>query len=273
MGGVFINYRVVDNPLGAAGIHEGLATRFGKTNVFRDCVSLEAGEEYPAAIRAALAESDVLVSIIGPQWLTLRAPDGTRLLDRDYDWVRRELAMAHEQGIAVLPVLLRDTPVHAFHPTADDLPPDIRWLATIQAFAFSQLTFGADLDRLATRLTALAPGLPRNGSTQAVPKSYPLMPRASTELVTALEAVPCISNEDTRALLVSQLRPTISGAIRHYSQRRAHVMSIVQTCLNYEDGMAELVAAIANFERADSLPFQNLVDILRQVFPETTIQN
>src|ERR1044071_5872454 len=99
MGGVFINYRVVDNPLGAAGIHEGLATRFGKTNVFRDCVSLEEGEEYPAAIRAALAESDVLVSIIGPQWLTLRAPDGTRLLDRDNDWVRRELAMAHEQGI------------------------------------------------------------------------------------------------------------------------------------------------------------------------------
>jgi hypothetical protein len=96
---------------------------------------------------------------------------------------------------------------------------------------------------------------------------------ASVELVNALEAVPCILNDDTRTLLVSQLRPTISGAIRHYPQRRAHVMSIVQTCLNYEGGVAELVAAIANFEREDSLPFQHLLAILDRMFPETTIPN
>jgi hypothetical protein len=195
------------------------------------------------------------------------------LLDRPHDWVRRELVMARERGITILPVLLRDTPENAFHPTIDDLPQDIGWFALLQAFPFSQLTYNADLDRLATRLKALAPSLSTNGHTRHVPQSRALQPTASAELVTALEAVPCIMNDDTRALLVSRLRPTISGAIRHYPQRRAHVMSIVQTCLNYEEGVAELVAAIADFERPDSLPFQNLLAILDRVFPETTIQN
>jgi hypothetical protein len=265
MGGVFINYRVVDNPLGAAGIHEGLARKFGEKNVFRDCVSLEAGEEYPTAILTALAESDILVAVIGPRWLTLRDPNGTRLLDRSYDWVRRELIMARDRGITILPVLLRDTPDHAIHPTVDDLPPDISWFALLQGFPFSQLTYGTDLDRLATRLKALAPNLATNG--RHVPRSSS-PGQTSVELVNALEAVPCILNDDTRALLVSQLRPTISGAIRHYPQRRAHVMSIVMTCLNYEDGMTELVAAIANFEREDSLPFQKVIAVFNRHLPE-----
>lgn len=273
MGGVFINYRAVDNPLGAAGIHEALSARFGKEKIFRDCVSLEAGTQYPAAIRAALAEADVLVSIIGPQWLTLRDPNGTRLIDRDHDWVRRELAWARDRHIEVVPVLLRDTPDHAIQPAADDLPPDIRWLAHIQAFQFSQLTFGSDLDRLATRLTALAPTLARNGHRPQPPPQRSLPTTPPAELVTALEAVPCMLNEDTRALLVSQLRPAISGAIRHYGQRRAHVMSILQTCMNYEDGIADLITAIGNMEQADSLPFRRLLDTLDRVLPETTIQN
>ena len=273
MGGVFINYRVVDNPLGAAGIHDGLAKKFGKTNVFRDCVSLEAGEDYPDAIRAALVRSDVLVAVIGPRWLTLRDPAGTRLLDRSYDWVRRELIMARERDIIVLPVFLRDTPEHAIQPTVDDLPPDIGWFALKQGLTFSQLTYGADLDRLVTRLAVLVPGLATNGRTRHVPHASSVGQTSTAELVNALEAVPCILNDDTRALLVSQLRSTISGAIRHYPQRRAHVMSIVLTCLNYEDGMTELVTAIANFEREDSIPFQNLLNILDRHLPETTIPN
>lgn len=273
MGGVFINYRAVDNPLGAAGIHEALSARFGPTNVFRDCVSLEAGTDYPPAIRAALAEADVLVSIIGPQWLTLRDPNGARLIDREHDWVRRELAWAHDRDISVVPVLLRDTPTHAIQPTADDLPQDIRWLAYLQAFEFSQRTFGTDLDRLAKRLAAIVPALMRNGRNRHFPTSATLPQSASSDLVSALEAVPCLQNDDTRAWLVSQLRPAISGAIRHYAQRRMHVMSILQTCMNYEHGIAELVAAIANIEQADSLPFQHLLETLDRHLPETTIQN
>lgn len=268
MAGVFINYRVVDNPLGAAGIHDALATRFGAERVFRDCVSMQPGDHYPERIRRALAEAEVLVSIIGPRWLTLTDDAGDRLIDRDQDWVRRELAWAHEKNTPVVPVLLVDTPDRAPQPVADDLPAELRWLAYLQAFEFSQRRFGADLDRLADRLTALAPSLRTNGRPRGA-----LSPTALAEVVSAFEAVPCMLNENTRSLIVGQLRPTISGAIPHYPQRRAHLMSILNTCLNYEQGVDELVDTIAGYEQADSLPFQHLLATLHRLLPDTTFKN
>jgi hypothetical protein len=268
MAGVFINYRTVDNPLGAAGIHDALAARFGESKVFRDCVSLEAGIHYPAAIRKALADADVLVSIIGPQWLILTDDSDRRLIDRDHDWVRRELVWAHGSGTPILPVLLVDTPAHAVQPKADELPEDLRWFAFIQAVEFSQRRFGADLDRLATRIADLIPAM--RAYTHALPQ---LSADDFAELVSAMEAVPCIATDDTRSLLVTRLRPTISGAIRHYPLRRAHVMGILNTCLNYEYGMADLIAAIANFEQPDSLPFQRLLATLHRLLPDTALRN
>jgi hypothetical protein len=272
MGGVFINYRSADNPLGAAGIHDALAARFGSDRVFRDCVSLEAGDSYPDAIREALADADVLVAIVGPGWLSLTDPKtGQRLIDRESDWVRRELAWAHERNIRVVPVLLEDTPAHAVQPAADELPPDIRWFAHVQAFEFSQRRFGADLDRLAARLTMLVPTLTTNGRTSS--PTAVLSSSAFVELVTALEAIPCVQNDSTRALVVSRLRPTIAGAIPHYPRRRAHVIGILATCLNYEHGITDLVAVITEIEQTDSLPFQQLVQILRRHLPGTTFPN
>jgi hypothetical protein len=273
MSGVFINYRVVDNPLGAAGIHDALAGRFGTDKVFRDCVTLEPGTHYPSAIRDALARADVLVSIIGPRWLTLTdGTTGMRLIDRETDWVRRELVWAHERQIGVVPVLLVDTPERAVFPKPDELPPDIQWFAYVQAFEFSQLRFGADLDRLAARLAALVPGLGRNGRPYRVPNSPHLAPAAFDELVEALEVVPCVLNDQTRMLVISNLRPAISGAIPHYAQRRAHVMGILKTCLDYSDGLTDLVAAIASIEQADSIPYQRLRDTLSRLLPETTFE-
>lgn len=272
MSGVFINYRVVDNPLGAAGIHDALVKRFGKDMVFRDCVSLEAGAFYPTAIRDALASSEVLVAIIGPQWLTLTdGVTGERLIDREHDWVRRELVWAHERDICVVPVLLVDTPARAVRPTADELPEDIRWIAYVQAFEFSQHRFGADMDRLAVRLATLAPGLNGNGRSHPA-DSRRLAPAEFDELVEALEVVPCMLNDHMRMLVISYLRPAISGAIPHYAQRRPHVMGILTTCLNYRDGLDNLVAAIASIEQADSIPYQRLLETLGRLLPETTFK-
>ena len=122
MGGVFINYRTVDDPLGAALIHDRLALRFGDENVFRDCVSLTPGAHYPSSIRIALENAAVLVAVIGPRWLTLTDESAVRLIDREHDWVRQELALAFDTGIPVLPVLLKDTPANAIMPMMADLP-------------------------------------------------------------------------------------------------------------------------------------------------------
>jgi hypothetical protein len=268
MGGVFINYRVVDNPFGAAGIGDALAGRFGAGKVFRDCVSLDAGIQYPAAIRDALARSEVLVAIIGPQWLTLVDElTGERLIDREHDWVRRELVWARERNIGVVPVLLVDTPSRATQPKANELPQEIRWFAHVQALEFSHRRFTTDLDRLAKRLAELAPSLRVNGHTF---DTRHLPPSALDELVTALETIPCVLNDDTRTLLISHLRPTISGAIPHYVQRRPHVMGILTTCLNYENGLTDLVTAIGSIETTDSIPYQRLLATLDRLLPDAS---
>lgn len=260
MGGVFINYRTVDNPLGAATIHDWLARKLGSHQVFRDCVSLDAGTHYPTAIRSALENADVLIAVIGPQWLTLKDPEtGTRLIDRPADWVRREIATAFERGIAILPVLLKDTPENAYHPTAAELPVDIRRLATIQALEMSQRRLGADLAHLAKTLARSHP---------ALVSGTPPPPEIFYALVAALEALPCLHHEDTRNLLVSQLRPPIAGNVRYSPQRRIHAMNIIRTCLDYEGGLTELIATIRAFE-GETVPLRELVSIAEQLPSES----
>lgn len=159
MTGVFVNYRVAEETMGAAVIHETLARKFGDEHVFRDCNSIQAGEYYPEALRSGLARSGILLVVLGPRWISLRDATGIRLIDRKRDWVRWEIEQALDREMSVIPVLLKigkDDPVM---PTTDQLPASIRGLALRQAYVVDQACLGTDLDTLATHLVGLAPEL------------------------------------------------------------------------------------------------------------------
>jgi hypothetical protein len=258
MGGVFINYRVADNPLAAAAMHDSLARRFGANRVFRDTVSMTAGSHYPTAIWAALSTANVLVAVIGPRWLTATDPNGERLIDGEHDWVRQELAFAFTRRITVLPVLLKDTPENASQPRPDELPDDIRRLATIQSCEISQRTLGADLTRLGEQLAPL------------LTDDQPAAPPRQTfyAMVDALEEIPCMRTEDTRVIVLGELRPAIAGAVRYSPQRRIHIVNILRTCRDYAGGLTELIATITHIEGPDSLPLRRLNDAVGQLPPE-----
>lgn len=208
MSGVFINYRAKDNPLGAAGIHDMLARRFGYERVFRDSVSMKAGEHYPTELREGVERADVLVAVIGPYWNTLGAEDGgVPFVCRDRDWVRWEIGRAIERGIPVVPVLLTDLPEPTEPPDRDILPADIRELANFQHFTLSQRSLGADLDRLAARLVELVPDL-------VVPRLFGgPPPRRTADHVpsTLLRPEYAIVPFDGRAGLLGDLRSWASG--------------------------------------------------------------
>lgn len=155
VGGVFINYRVKDEPLGAASIYRELTGRFGVDQVFRDTDSLRPADPYPDAIRAALRKSDIVLALVGPEWLTLRDSGGTRLIERENDWVRAEIADAFERDIPVLPVYLLDTP----QLDKKDLPESIDRLAVMQSLRVGFRDFGDDLEKLARVLTDRIPHL------------------------------------------------------------------------------------------------------------------
>jgi hypothetical protein len=80
------------------------------------------------------------------------------------------------------------------------------------------------------------------------------------EVVDALEDIPCMRREDTRLLVVDELR--FAGTVRHFPSRRAHVISILRTCLDFDDGVLELVSVISNHEAGGSVPLKRLLTLL-----------
>jgi hypothetical protein len=276
MAGVFVSYRLVDQSLGAAGIHAAIVSRFGARNVFRDSVSLDAEPEYRAGVWEAFVEADVLVVVMGPRWLSLTDQDDTRLIDRPRDGVRREIAWALRHELDIVPVLLRDTPEHAVPPTPDRLPPDIRGLAAIQAFEFSQRRFPEDVERLVRLLVGVVPGLAppappaKVGRGQQPPVAgvpgAELPYQGYMALVDAVGAVPTMLNDDTRSAVVGRLEPDISRAVRHFPARRAHVMSIVRTCLDHDGGLAGLLAVLRDIE-GDSMAWRRLAAVASRYVP------
>jgi hypothetical protein len=80
------------------------------------------------------------------------------------------------------------------------------------------------------------------------------------EVIEALEEIPCMRDERERSQVVDQLR--FAGTVRYFPSRRAHLTSILRTCLDFENGLVELVTAISSQEPSGSLPMRRLVTLV-----------
>jgi hypothetical protein len=77
---VFISYRR-DESAGYAGrIADSFEEYFGEDKVFRDIDSLEPGLDFAEAIERSLESSEVLVAVIGKNWLTATDAAGRKRL-------------------------------------------------------------------------------------------------------------------------------------------------------------------------------------------------
>lgn len=133
-GGVFVSYRRADTSGYAERLFESLEARFGPKRVFLDTGSIAPGTEFPAEIRQRVAGCDVLLTVIGPQWLSLKDQYGERRIDDADDWVRLEIQIALELNTPVIPVLVNG----ARMPAQQDLPEGIRSLANREAIVISR---------------------------------------------------------------------------------------------------------------------------------------
>ncbi len=128
---LFINYRRDDSISEARLIKNALVTEYGAGRVFMDVESIELGDEWPKKIKAKLERANVLIAVIGPEWLRAGMDEwGRRRIDQPKDWVRLELEYAFRKKIQVLPLLVRGGKM----PPAAALPRGIRKLASTQAF-------------------------------------------------------------------------------------------------------------------------------------------
>jgi uncharacterized protein DUF1566/TIR domain-containing protein len=142
---IFISYRREDTAPYAGRLYDRLKTAFGDDRLFMDIDHIEPGEDFFEIIQARVAESDILVALIGRSWLSATDADGKRRIDDPEDFVRYELRTALTSPTTrVIPVLVGG----AAMPRMQQLPEEIARLSRRNAFEVSDLRFHQDVDRL-----------------------------------------------------------------------------------------------------------------------------
>jgi hypothetical protein len=143
-GRIFISYRRQDTDFPAGWLYERLANHFSGAQVFKDVDSIELGDDFGEMIAAAVGSCDVLLAVIGEQWLAVTDEDGRRRLDDPNDFVRLEIEAALSRKVRVIPILVD----RARMPWAEELPASLARLTRRQALQLSPSRFDADTNRL-----------------------------------------------------------------------------------------------------------------------------
>lgn len=181
---VFISYRRADTRDFAGRLADRLRTSPGIGEVFIDVAGIEPGADFQSRIEGALADSAVCLVVIGHEWAGPGGVNpGGRLHDAE-DFVRLEVRAALANGMRVLPVLIHG----AGMPRAEDLPPDIRALARLQAVTIRHDSF----DRDAAYLTDVILKRRKPSTFGAYARRHPVQAavlRALTGFVTAAVAL------------------------------------------------------------------------------------
>ena len=144
MSKIIISYRRADSAATAGRIFDRLAGHYGDDAVFMDVDKIPFGTDFREHIRKVLAGGDILLAVIGPNWLG-KAADGTSRIKDEADPVRVEIETALRQKTRIIPILVEG----ASMPGVADLPEGLRDLAYLNAAPVDVgRDFRAHMDRL-----------------------------------------------------------------------------------------------------------------------------
>lgn len=144
---IFISYRRESTTSETGRIYDRLSDRFGEDNIFMDLDSIPLGVDFRRHLETSLQICDVLLVIIGPNWVGRRPGTDTTRINDPSDFVRLEVQVALKKDIPVIPVLIGNTSM----PLHDDLPEEIRPLIYRQAIT---VNMGQDFRHHMQRLVA-----------------------------------------------------------------------------------------------------------------------
>jgi formylglycine-generating enzyme required for sulfatase activity len=145
-GQIFISYRREETRWSARILHDRLCRAFDPKQIFMDIDAIALGEDFVEVIETKVAKCDVLIAVIGKNWLTSKDDQGHRRLDNPEDFVRMEVGAALKRKIRVIPVLVDG----ALIPRSTELPEDLKPLVRRNALLITDTSFEADCERLAT---------------------------------------------------------------------------------------------------------------------------
>ena len=164
MSKAFINYRRSDAAVHANLLYDWIRERYGEMRVFKDVDTIEPGLDFEEAIERAVASSEVMLVVIGKDWVV--DANGRRRLDDVDDYVRMEIATALRSNIRVIPVLVEEAQM----PASTDLPEPLMSLPRRQAFELSDARSRIDRTELLRRLDIIL-GAPDEAQAAKPPPS------------------------------------------------------------------------------------------------------
>jgi hypothetical protein len=150
---IFLSYRRNDCQPQANGLYDGLKNRLPDARVFMDIDGIPAGADFEEYIRREISVCDVVLVMIGDNWLDARPNSDVRRIDEPGDFVRLEIesALASAQ-VRTFPVLVEGT----LMPGPEQLPQSISRLARLQAVELDDRRWRGDLEHLVAEVEAVS---------------------------------------------------------------------------------------------------------------------
>lgn len=157
MAKIFLSYRRSDSQYATRSISDRLQQSLGRDALFQDVKSVSLGEDFEKRVNNILESCEVMLVIMGDEWLAVEEEGGGRRLDNPDDLVRREVAEAlANEGTVVIPVLTGDAEM----PKPDELPDDLKALSTRNAAVVrADASFESQMDALVEEIHRHVPEL------------------------------------------------------------------------------------------------------------------
>lgn len=172
---VFLSYRRQDTLAITGRMYDRLADILGRENVFMDFDNIPFGADFRKHLEISLEQCDILLVVIGSNWLSGGQGSGVNRLLNETDFVRLEIETALRLNIPVIPVLVGS----ASMPAPAELP------AELEAFAYRQaatVDMARDFNIHMSRLIDAVVGI---GPRRATPSRLEVVEKAGRSLAQA----------------------------------------------------------------------------------------
>lgn len=267
---IFISYRRADTELIVGRIYDRLVMAFGEQYVFKDVERIPPGQDFRDVIKGYVNSCDVMLAMIGPQWLTVTESDGTRRIDNPHDFVRFELSEALQRAdVLVIPAyVMLAKPI-----TADDLPAELEKLAYNNGIQIrNDPDFNTDMRRLIEYLRDYDQQRRAGRSATVFPPSDQLQPVAMQPPPAA--APPAVTPAPARPNSLSRMAILLGGGAVVLVVVLCVLLTILGGLLDTDadgDGSTnDQTISRADFTTQDTnLPF--LGTAIRVSYPETWV--
>ena len=153
---IFISYRRINGDIMARMICDGLRSTNRYGSIYLDVDDHTAGN-YVETIDSHIMQSQTCILVLSKGALDRCVEEG--------DIVRHEIALAKEQGLKIVPIMITGND-YAFNGYPKDLPPDIEFIRTQNACIYHQATSAHYIDDLCSFIDA-------EDNTQKVKKKNP----------------------------------------------------------------------------------------------------